>query len=98
MTPDPSAVGSFEWGEIGKLLHNLWFYWALIIAFAFLMLTAFAVIPSLVSTRHIPPTANLLRFSLIIVGLGILGLALTLLSYTVDVVRVIDIFYDRYWM
>ena len=96
--PDPGAIGSFEWSEIGKLLHNIWYYFALIIAFAFIMLTALAIIPSLVSTRQLPQSANLLRFSLVLTGLGILGLAITLMVYTVDVARVIGIFYDRYWI
>ena len=98
MMPDPSAIGSFEWSEIGKLLHNLWFYLALIFTFAIIMLTALAIIPSLVSTRHLPASANLMRFSLVLSGLGTLGLAAMLLFYTVDVARVIEIFYDRYWI
>ncbi|MEE8159666.1 MAG: hypothetical protein V3T78_09945 [Dehalococcoidia bacterium] len=98
MFPDPAPIGSFEWSEIGKLLHNLWFLLALASAFAMIMLTAHAIIPSLVSTRHLPPSANMLRFSLTLTGLGILGLALTLLAYTVGVARVIEIFYDRYWI
>lgn len=98
MMPDPGAIGPFEWSEIGKLLHNLWFYYALIIAFAFTMLTAMAIIPSMVATRHLPPTASLVRFSLVLTALAILGLALTLMIYTADVARVIEIFYDRYWI
>jgi len=98
MMPDPGAIGSFEWSEIGQLLHNLWYSFALIIAVAFIMLTALAIIPSLVSTRQLPRDANLLRFSLIITGLGLFGLAATLMVFTVDVARVIGIFYDRFWM
>ena len=98
MMPDPSAVGSFEWSEIGKLLHNLWFYLALIFPFALLMLTSFALIPSLVSTGQLPKSAQLMRFSLFMAGMGLLGLAAVLLFYTVEVARVIEVFYDRYWI
>lgn len=98
MFPDPTAIGSIEWSEFGRLLHNLWFYLALIFTFSIITLTAHAIIPSLVSTRHIPRSANLLRFSLTIAALGILGMALTLLAYTVGVARVIEVFYDRYWI
>ena len=98
MFPDPTAIGSIEWSEIGRLLHNLWFYLGLIFAFAVTSLIAHAIIPSLVSTGHLPRNANLLRFSLTIAALGILGGALTLLAYTVGVARLIEVFYDRYWI
>lgn len=98
MMPDPGAIGSFEWSEIGQLLHYLWYYFAVIIAVAFIMLTALAIIPSLVSTRQLPQDANLLRFPLIVTGLGLFGLAATLMVYTVDAAQVIAIFYDRHWM
>ena len=63
MLPDPIAIGSLEWREIGTLLHNLWFYLCLIVSFAVTMLTAHAIIPSLISTGHLPKSAGLLRFS-----------------------------------
>ena len=98
MMPDPTAIGSFEWSELGKLLHNLWYYLALIVVFAGTMLTAMAIIPSLVSTRHLPASANQFRFSLVLASLAFLGLGLTLMIYTEDVARVIGRFYDRWWI
>jgi len=98
MFPDPVAIGSAEWSEIGKLLQNLWLYLVLIATFGIVILTAHAVIPSLISTRQVPQSANLLRFSLTVAGLGILVIAIILLIFTIEVARVIEIFYDRYWI
>ncbi len=98
MLPDPTAIGSYEWSEIGQLLNNLWFYLASVVTLALTLLVAHAVIPSLVSTGHLTQSANLLRFSLTIAALGVLGLALTILAYTVNLARIIELFYDRYWI
>ena len=96
--PDPSAIGSFEWSELGKLLHNLWFYLALIVVFAFTMLTALAIIPSLVSTRQLPAAASHFSFTLSLAALAFLGLGITLMIYTENVARVLGRIYDRWWI
>ena len=62
------------------------------------MLTALAIIPSLVSTGHLPRTALLFRFSMVVTALAFLGLALLLMSYTVNVARVFDTFWNRFWI
>ncbi len=98
MLPDPIAIGSLEWRELGALLHNLWFYLLLIATFAVTMLTAHAVIPSLISTGHLPRSAGLLRFSLTIAAMVILAFALTVLSLAVNLAYVIERFYDRFWI
>jgi hypothetical protein len=98
MMPDPAAIGPFEWSEIGKLLHNLWFFLALNFTFAITMLTAHALIPSLVSTGHLPRSANLLRSTITLGALAILGLSVTLMFYTQDVAKVVERIYDRYWI
>ncbi len=97
MLPDPIAIGSLEWREIGTLLHNLWFYLCLIVSFAVTMLAAHAIIPSLISTGHLPKSAGLLRFSLTVTALVFLAFALTVLSMAVNLAYVIETFYDRFW-
>ena len=98
MLPDPIAIGSLEWRELGLLLHNLWFYLLLIVSFAVTMLTAHAIIPSLISTGHLPRSAGLLRFSLTIAALIILAFALTVLSLAVNLAYVLEAIYDRFWI
>ena len=98
MLPDPIAIGSLEWRELGLLLHNLWFYLLLIVTFAVTMLTAHAIIPSLISTGHLPKGAGLLRFSLTVTALVILAFALTVLSMAVNLAYVLESIYDRFWI
>lgn len=98
MMPDPGAIGSFEWGEIGTLLRYLWYYVAAVVVFGALALTSLAFIPSLVSTGHIPENAKLLRFSITVTALGTLVLALAIMLYIVNVAHVLEVIYDRFWM
>ena len=98
MLPDPIAIGSLEWRELGSLLHNLWFYLLLIASFAVTMLTAHAIIPSLISTGHLPKSAGLLRFSLTITALVFLAFALIVLSMAVNLAYVLESIYDRFWI
>ncbi|MBM3924916.1 MAG: hypothetical protein FJ320_02860 [SAR202 cluster bacterium] len=97
--PDPSAISQFTWQEIGKLLHNLWYFFALIFVTALFLVTSLAIIPSLVASGHLPRTASLFRFSMVLTGLALLGLAITLMIYSAELARVImESFYDRYWI
>ena len=98
MLPDPIATGSAQWSDIGHLLHNLWFYVAFIISFALTMLTAHAIIPSLVSSGHLDRSAGLLRFSLTVAALVFLAYALTVLSFAVNLAYVLESIYDRFWI
>jgi hypothetical protein len=95
---DPAPLTSLTWAEIGKLLHHLWYYFGLVVAFGLLTLTSMAVIPSLVSTSALPKSANLLRFSLFITGLGLLVLALVVLGSIIEIAHLLDKIYDRYWI
>ena len=96
--PDPAPITSLSWAEIGKILHHMWYYFALIIAFGALTLTSMAIIPSLISTNALPKSANLLRFSIFITGLGFLALALVVLGSIIEMAELLDRIYDRYWI
>jgi hypothetical protein len=99
MMPDPSAISQYTWHQISHLLHNLWFFFALIFTAAMFLATSLAIIPSMVSSGHLPRTANLFQFSMLLTGLALVGLGITLMVYNYDLARVImDNFYDRYWI
>lgn len=51
---DPNVVSRSDWADIGEFLLALLFIPGLAIVFAFSMLTAHAIIPSLVASGHIP--------------------------------------------
>jgi hypothetical protein len=54
---DPGSVNAADWLEIGKWLTRLWVYFFCIVGFAFTFLGAHSIIPSLVSTGHLPEKA-----------------------------------------
>lgn len=95
---DPVAVSSYAWSEIGNVLHNLWFNLGLAIVLAVLLLTALAIIPSLVSTRQLSPDISFSRLSIGLGALFILGFAILLFTNTLDLIRIMDVFWDRYWI
>lgn len=97
MDPDPTPVGSLEWSAIGHLLHYLWYYFGLVIAFGFTFLMAQAVIPSLLSTKQISPTLNLARFSLYVTAFGLLTGAILVFAYMINLTSVVESFHHRYW-
>jgi hypothetical protein len=59
---DPKALTSTDWQNIHLFLQWFWIYFPLIVTFAITMLTAHALIPSAVTTGHLPASASKLKF------------------------------------
>ena len=99
MMPDPDAINAVDWLLIGKWLTRIWLYFFCIVGFAFTMLTAHAIIPSLVSSGQIPKElAGKLRPPLYGTAVLILAAAITFLAFTVDKSLRIEDFWDRFWI
>jgi len=64
MFDDPKALTSVEWNNIHMFLQWFWIYLPIVVTFAITMLTAHALIPSLVNTGHIPESMQRLRMPL----------------------------------
>lgn len=64
MFDDPKALTSVEWQNIHMFLQWFWIYLPIVVVFAVTMLTAHALIPSLVNTGHIPESMQRLRIPL----------------------------------
>ena len=64
MFDDPTALTSENWNNIHLFLLWFWIYLPIVVTFAITMLTAHALIPSLVNTGHLPESAQRLRFPL----------------------------------
>ena len=95
---DPVAVNAAHWSEIGDWLHWLWAYFFCIVIVAFTFLTAHSIIPSLVSSGHIPENALKLRRP-IYLGVAIfLGLAMLFLTWTVNNSYLLENVYNRFWI
>ena len=54
MLDDPKALTTANWDDIHQWLIFLWIYLPLVITFAFTLLLAHAIIPSLMATGQLP--------------------------------------------
>ncbi|MEE9198616.1 MAG: hypothetical protein V3U26_02340 [Dehalococcoidia bacterium] len=91
---DPNFITRSDWADIGDFLLGLLFVPGLMIAFAFSMLIAHALIPSLVASGHIPQDYNKLRPVFYIIAFAAL---LGVISYVVFVALNADNSFGEVW-
>ena len=58
---DPQYITSADWRDIGNLLTFIWLILVFNIGFGFNILMAHAIIPSLISSGHLPQRVNKAR-------------------------------------
>lgn len=92
---DPKALTSADWQNISLFLQWFWIYFPLVAAFAVTMLTAWAVIPSLIMTGHLPASSGRLKAPLTglaaIIGIAAVIILILGINQTLDVRN----FWDR---
>lgn len=93
---DPAFVDNELWHGISVMLRFLWAYLFFALAFTSLFLTAHAIIPSLVTTGHIPAQAARLRPFIYAAAGGALVIAVILLALTLANANVVGKIWDRY--
>ena len=93
---DPSALTTDQWAAIGAALKLLWLWVPLIVVFAFSWLLAVAVVPSLVTSRHLPAQSLRLRPLLLLVGLASLVGAVAVGALGLLTAGVLNQFYPRW--
>jgi len=98
MTPDPSALTNVEWTEMSKILITLWIFVGAVLAFVLSLLTAHAMIPSLVESRHLPERVLKLRPAFYGSALVFFGGAMYLIVRATGLAKVIGTFYERWWI
>ena len=96
MFDDPKALTSANWNDIHVWLTWFWIYLPLVITFALTMLTAHALIPSLIITGHLPASASRLRLPLS--GIAFLVFAACIVILVLGINKTLDVenFWDRY--
>jgi len=92
---DPAALSSANWNDIHVWLTWLWVYVPLIATFALSMLTAHAIIPSLVITGHLPASANRMRMPLTGFAFLVLIAAVATMVLAINQTLELDKFWDR---
>lgn len=61
MLDDPKALTSVEWNNIHMFLQWFWIYLPILLTFGITLLTAHAIIPSMVQAGQLPESAQKLR-------------------------------------
>ena len=93
MLEDPNALNSANWNDIHVWLTFFWVYVPLVLTFALTMLTAHAIIPSLVITGHLPASANRLKIPL--TGFSLLVMVAAVVMLVLGIERTLDL--ERFW-
>ena len=95
---DPEIVDAAKWSLIGDWLHWLWAYFFVIVLLAFTFLTAHAVIPSLVSSGHLPGQFTKLRGPMYLGVAVFAALAVLFMVLTVGNSLLLENLYNRFWI
>lgn len=92
---DPKALTSTDWNNIHLFLQWFWIYFPLVVAFAVTMLTAHALIPSAVSTGHLPQGIAKLKWPL--TGLALIIAVIAIIILVLGINQTLDVrnFWNR---
>ncbi len=94
---DPQPLSPSEWAEVGTALKSLWAALGLAFVAGFSLLTAHAVITSLVDTHTISSGWSRLRPVLYAIGIAAVVGVLACIFLAIQNLRWLDVFYSRYW-
>mgnify|MGYP001360477557 FL=1 len=95
MFDDPKALNSANWNDIHLWLTWFWIYVPVIATFGVTMLTAHALIPSLIITGHLPASTGRLRMPLTGFAFLVLAAAVVLMVLTINQALDLQKFWDR---
>lgn len=95
MFDDPKALTAVDWDNIHLLLQWLWIYLPLIITGSVTLVTAHALIPSLVFTGHLPQPALRLRIPLTAFAVLVLAVAAVIIGLALNQATTVENFWDR---
>ena len=96
MFDDPKGLTTTDWANISLFLTWFWIYLPVLVTFALTMLTAHAIIPSLVITGHLPPGAQRARIPLTVLALLVLAAAVVLIVMVITNALHVRNVYDRF--
>ncbi len=94
---DPAAINTNAWSDITTWQVFLALYLISIVIVAFSFLTAHALIPSLVSSGHLPKQLLKLRPPMYFGAVVFIGVAVVLMAITVQNTLLLEDLYNRFW-
>ena len=95
MIEDPKALTSIEWNNIHMILQWFWIYLPIVLAFGLTLLTAHAIIPSLVNTGQLPESTQKLRPVLTLFAAGLFAAGVVILVLVINAQLDVSDIYDR---
>ena len=93
---DPEYITRTDWNEIGRVLKFLWLFVAFSIGFGANFLLAHAIVPSLVTTGHLPSGVLAVRRFLYMAALGALVGVIFAMSNFISGLGLIESFWPRW--
>ena len=93
---DPKSLTSVDWNDIHVWLTLMWIYIPILLTFALTMLTAYAIIPSLIITGQLKPSAARLKLPLTGFAFLVLVAAVIILAFGMNQTLIIEEFWDRW--
>ena len=96
MFDDPKALDANSWHNIHLFLRWFWIYLPVLVTFALTMLIAYAIIPSLVITGHLPPSTQRLQIPLTVFAFVVLVAAVILMVLVITNALNVQHVYDRF--
>ena len=95
---DPEYINSASWREIGNFLTFIWLILLFNVGFGFNFLMAHAIIPSLVTTGHLPQRLNRVRRIFYGGAFAALALSAFAVSRVAVEARLLEDIWGRFWM
>ena len=96
MFQDIQALTSENWNDIHYWLTYFWIYVPLVLVFALTMVTAHAIIPSLIMTGQLPESAGKIRVAMTAFAALVFVAAVVMMVLTVDRTLDLEKFWDRW--
>ena len=93
MFDDPKALTSANWNDIHVWLTWFWIYAPLVLTFGLTIVTAHAIIPSLIITGHLPASAS--RLKLPLTGFALLVLTAMVAVFVMVIQSSLDV--EKFW-
>ncbi len=95
MLEDPKALTSVEWNNIHMFLQWFWIYLPIVLTFGLTLLTAHAIIPSMVSTGQLPESTQKLRIPLTGFAVLLFAAGVVILVLAINAQLDVSAIYDR---
>ncbi len=98
ITMDPNPIGPASWSDLGVMLRSLWLAVLFIVLFASNMILGHIMLPSFVTSGHVPAGLSKLRIPLYALAIICFVVAMFFISQAIIHARVLRDIWPDYWI